>query len=85
MAECKSVSLETSTGKLDGDESSIFDRSMVKLNAVLTCSCGHKTVATVSVRQDVMMRPDLADRANRLIYEAAMDLQVLHEEKMLGR
>lgn len=79
---CKSVSLETSRSSGD-PEPSIFDRSMVKLTAVLTCACGHKTVATVNVRQDVLMRPDLSARADQLLYEAAMDYQVLHEEKMM--
>ncbi|WKW86865.1 hypothetical protein SEA_CONLEY_79 [Gordonia phage Conley] len=84
MSNCQSVSLETSRNSGD-PEPSIFDRSMVKLTAVLTCACGHKTVTTANVRQDVLMRPDLLARADRLVHETAMDLQALHEEKMMGR
>ncbi|QGJ89689.1 hypothetical protein SEA_ODESZA_80 [Gordonia Phage Odesza] len=57
---------------------------MVKLSATLTCACGHKTVTTANVRQDVLMRPDLLARADQMIYETAMDLQALHEQKMMG-
>uniref|UniRef100_A0AAU8GPS4 Uncharacterized protein n=1 Tax=Gordonia phage Petito TaxID=3158876 RepID=A0AAU8GPS4_9CAUD len=83
MSNCQSVSLETSYG--DSRESSIFDRSMVNLNAVLTCACGHKTKMTVSVRQDVTRDDVLSLRAGRIVSDAVLDLQVLHEEKMMGR
>lgn len=83
MSECKSVSLETSYG--DSRESSIFDRSMVNLNAILTCACGHKTQMTASVRQDVARNADLSLRAGRIVSNAVLALQALHEEKMMWR
>ncbi|AVO25319.1 hypothetical protein PBI_GRAVY_80 [Gordonia phage Gravy] len=41
-------------------------------------------MTTANVRQDVLMRPDLLARADQMIYETAMDLQALHEQKMMG-
>lgn len=80
---CQSVSLETSYG--GESPSSIFDRSMVKLTAVLTCACGHKTSLTANVRQDVARNDALSTRAGRIVSDAVLDLQSLHEEKMMGR